>query len=235
MLVIVAAVVAVILVVVGGLYLARPAPTPDTAGLPSPGPVTSAPESESPTSSAAAPSADASSAPAAQYECTTATEGFEPVRYTFEGGLTVDEKVLALGEDENGNIAAPPPAEKRTASWWSNGPKPGPTEGKAVLSIHTYRNGGALGNEMYEGGESRLKPGDLIKLYSSDGEVACYEFTEAKKVWVDEYDPDSDVMIDFEGAPELAMIICWDFDGSADEDAGEDPWKSRVFFYGSLV
>lgn len=233
MLVIVAAVVAVILVVVGGLYLARPAPTPDAAGLPSPGPVSSAP-GDSPAASDASPSPAASS-PAAQYECTTATEGFEPVRYTFEGGLTVDEKVLALGEDENGNIAAPPPAEKRTASWWSNGPKPGPTEGKAVLSIHTYRNGGALGNEMYDGGESQLNPGDLIKLYSADGKVACYEFTEAKKVWVDEYDPASDVMIDFEGDPELAMIICWDFDRSVDEDTGADPWKSRVFFYGTLV
>lgn len=220
-LVIVAAVVVVVLAIGGGLYLARPNDdqTPQAISSPS--------ASESPSEPA-----EPSSSPA--YECTTTTEGFVPVRYTFEGGLEADETVLALGEDDHGNIAAPPPAEKRTASWWENGPMPG-TAGKSILSIHTYRNGGALGNEMYEGGESQLEEGDLIKLYSEDGDVACYEFTEAKKIAVDEYDPDSDVMVDFEGDPELAMIICWDFDPNVNEDAGEDPWESRVFFYGSLV
>jgi hypothetical protein len=225
-----AVVLAVVLLVAVGFFLARPQETPDAVGTPgtiatptASGTVAEQPPSTAPTTSAAS------------YECTTATEGFEPVRFTIEGSLEVDEAVLALGEDENGNIAAPPPAEKRTASWWMNGPEPGPTAGKAILSVHTYRNGGALGNEMYEGGQSQLRPGDLIKLYAEDGEVACYEFTEAKKVWVDEYDPDSDVMVDLEGDPELGIIICWDFDPSADEDAGEDPWKSRVFFYGSLV
>lgn len=238
----VATVLAVILLVAGGLYLARPKDDPSAAGSASP---TSEPESS--TSSDASPepgseeSNDASSTaePSASesgpaLECTTTTEGFTPVKYTFEGSMDVDETILALGEDEAGNIAAPPPAEKRTASWWMNGPKPG-TPGKTILSIHTYRKGGALGNEMYEGGESQLKPGDLIKLHGENGEVACYEFTEAKRIMVEDYDPDSDVMIDWDGESEVAIIICWDFDKDADEEAGEDPWESRVFFYGKLV
>lgn len=225
LIVIVAGVVAIILVVAGGLYFARPSDAPEAA------PSVSA----SPSGSESAATAPESTSPeGTAYECTTAEEGFVPVRYTFEGSMEVDEAVLALGEDADGNIAAPPPAEKRTAAWWENGPLPA-TQGKTILSIHTYRNGGALGNEMYEGGESQLQPGDLIKLYSADGDVACYEFTEAKRIMVEDYDPESDVMIDFDGDPEVAIIICWDFNADANEEAGEDPWESRVFFYGSLV
>lgn len=218
---IVAAVVVLALVVAGGLYLAKPKDRPEAASSPS----ASAPSQ----SAAASPSASQSQG----LKCTTTTKGFTPVRYTFEGGLKADEKVLSLGQDKDGNIAAPPPSEKRTAAWWNEGPKPG-TAGKTVLSIHTYRNGKALGNEMYADGKSHMNAGDLIKLYGENGEVACYEFTEAKKVMVEDYDPNSDVMVDFEGDSELAIIICWDFDKKS-EDAGGEPWKSRVFFYGKLV
>lgn len=223
---IVIAVVAVLALVFGGLWFARSsqdssAPEPPAEGT------------SSEASAAPSESGSPSGSPSAE-QCTTTTDGFVPVRYTFEGSMQVDESILALGEDEADNIAAPPPAEKRTASWWENGPQPG-QPGKTILSIHTYRKGGALGNEMYEGGASQLKPGDIITLHGENGEKACYEFTEAKKVMVTDYDPDSDVMIDFEGDSELAIIICWDFDANADEDAGEDPWKSRVFFYGKLV
>lgn len=227
----VATVLAVILLVAGGLYLARPKDDPSAASS-SPASSKPAPEPEASGKTSSTKPSTSESSPA--LECTTTTEGFAPVSYTFEGSMNVDEKILALGEDKSGNIAAPPPAEKRTAAWWMNGPKPG-TPGKTILSIHTYRKGGALGNEMYEGGESQLKPGDLIKLHGENGEVACYEFTEAKRIMVEDYDPDSDVMIDWDGESEVAIIICWDFDKDADEEAGEDPWESRVFFYGKLV
>ena len=68
--------------------------------------------------------------------------------------------------DENGNIAAPPKNLSHTASWWNAGPKPGSDAGKAVISVHTYRNGGALGNDyrlqhmqMHAGGQ-RLRQVD---------------------------------------------------------------------------
>lgn len=220
----VVAVLGVIAVVVGSIFLTKQSPQAEDASGHS-ATTSSAPETAAPSDS---PS------PTFESSCTTTIEGFVPVRYTIEGSMSVDEQVLALDVDEDNAIAAPPPSEKRAASWWNQGPRPG-GEGKTVLAIHTYRNGGALGNEMYENGESQLKPGDMIKLYGANGEVACYEFTEAKKVMVEEYDEDSDVMIDFEGDREVAMIICWDFSKDADEEAGEDPWKSRVFFYGKLV
>ena len=151
-------------------------------------------------------------------------EGFEPVRYEIERFAT-DEKVVSLGLDGDGFIAAPPKSEPRTASWWNQGPAAGAEAGKTVLSIHTYRRGGALGNQLFEGGQSQLQPGDRIVLHGPQGEVACYDFVEARKVFVEDYDPESDTMVDYDGSPMLTMIICWD------HRKGTDIWDSRVFFY----
>ena len=68
---------------------------------------------------------------------------------------------------------------------------------------------------------------DLVQ--TGEGLVQCYEFTRSTKVWVADYDPNSDVMVDFEGAPQLAIIICWDYNRSSGE------WDSRIFFYGTPV
>lgn len=183
--------------------------------------------SEAPTSE---PATDpTTSEPDARLEdCGPIGETFVPVRYTMENPQ-VDASVVSLGLDDDGAIAAPPKNEPTTASWWNQGPEAGSDKGKTVLSIHTYRNGGAQGNRMYQGGESQLQEGDLIKLYGAGGEVACYEFTEDLKVWVDEYDPDSDVMVDYDGDPLLTIIICWD------HRAGTDIWDSRIFFYAQPV
>ena len=131
---------------------------------------------------------------------------------------------------ENGNIAAPPKNLSHTASWWNAGPKPGSDAGKAVISVHTYRNGGALGNEMYSDEDGpALQPGDIIRLTSKKGKVQCYEFTGATKVWVKDYDPDSDDMVDFHGDPQLLIIICWDFNKETED------WDSRIFFHATPV
>lgn len=198
----------------------EPAPPTAAPSLP-PGPE---PEDEAtPTESATDTDQDASLA-----ECGPIGEEFVPVRYTMENP-EVDANVVSLGLDSDGAIAAPPKDEPTTASWWNQGPMAGAEQGKTVLSIHTYRNGGAQGNRMYEGGENQLNEGDLIKLYGADGEVACYEFVEDLKVWVDDYDPDSDIMVDFEGDPLLTIIICWD------HRSGTDIWDSRIFFYAKPI
>lgn len=155
--------------------------------------------------------------------CTAVTEGFVPTRFTIER-FGVDEPVIALDLDENGSIAAPPKDEPRMASWWSGGPQPGADKGKAVLSIHTYRNGNALGNELFLDGKSQFQPGDVLKLHGDDGQVMCYGYTDSLKLDVADYDPDSDVMVDFAGDPSLTIIICWDFEKST------EIWHSRVFF-----
>lgn len=163
-------------------------------------------------------------------ECTQVSEGFVPNRFRIES-LDAEGDVLALNLDADGNIAAPPFDQPHTASWWSGGPMPGDDRGKAVMSIHTYNPSlpPALGNDMFDGGESQLQPGDIIKLFGDDGQVLCYEYTGFKKIWVDEYDPYSDVMVDFEGDPELAIVICWDF------DKGTRDWDSRILFYADPI
>ncbi len=151
-------------------------------------------------------------------------EGFVPTRFVIPK-LGADEEVLALGVNEEGAIEAPPKNLPRTAAWWNQGPRPGSDKGKTVFSIHSYRTGKALGNEMFSNGESQLKPGDRLDVYGVNGEKACYEYVEAKKIEVADYDPDSDVMVDFEGDPLLTAITCTDFEGDS------EIWKSRVFFY----
>ncbi|MBB1508923.1 class F sortase [Tessaracoccus sp. MC1756] len=233
LLVLLAAVVGVIALLVfaltrGGAPAAGPAapaassPAPaSTTALPSPAPAT--------TSASPGGQATPSGNPALA-ECTAVADGFVPQRFTIES-LGADERVITLNLDKDGNIAAPPFDQPRTASWWSGGPKPGAANGKAVLSIHTYNPSlpPALGNEMYEGGRSQLEPGDVIKLYGSDGQVQCYQYTEAVKVWVEDYDPNSNVMVDFEGAPQLAIVICWDYEAST------KAWDSRILFYADPV
>ncbi len=213
-------------------------PTAPDSPTPSPSPSAAAPSAAAP--SAAAPSAAASIVPVSAApppspspsptgRCQApSAEGFVPVRYEIER-LGSDEKVVSLGLDPEGAIAAPPLDEPRIASWWNQGPRPGSDAGKVLLSIHTYRKGGALGNELYKGGKSALQAGDRIVLHGAEGQVACYEFVEAKKVFVSDYDPNSSVMIDYDGTPLLNMIICWDY------VKGSKAWNSRVFFYAKPV
>lgn len=156
--------------------------------------------------------------------CTAVDAGFVPERYSIDA-LDVDEPVIALDLDADGNIAAPPKDQARTASWWSGGPKPGSDAGQAVLSIHTYRNGGAVGNELFDGGKSALQAGDLLRLTGPDGQVLCYEYTDETHIAAADYDPDSDLMVDFDGDPKATIIICWDFNSKTEE------WDSRVFFH----
>lgn len=186
--------------------------------------------SADPSPAESAPSSAAATLPPDVADCTEVTAGFVPHRFTIEA-LGADEEILALNLDEDGNIAAPPFDQPRTASWWSGGPKPGSDRGRALLSIHTYNPSlpPALGNELYEGGRPQLAPGDLIKLYGRDGQVMCYAYTGEHKFWIADYDPESDVMVDYDGDPELGIIICWDFNQATRD------WDSRVVFYGAPV
>lgn len=219
-----------LLVVAGivALMFLRPQ-TPTVAPAPAPTLTSNIPGSPTAPSSPAAQPAESTPPPAALAGCQAPdATGFVPTRFTMSNPVA-DEPVLALGLDGDGNIAAPPKNLPRTASWWNEGPRPGSEQGKAVLSIHTYRNGGALGNEMFAGGASAMRPGDLITLTDDAGRKACYEFVDATRVMVADYDPDSDVMVDFNGEPMVVVVICWDFNKKTED------WDSRVFFHARLV
>lgn len=235
---VIAAVVALVVALTSWMVTRSPGTT--ASPTPPPSPTASAPETSAAASPSPTPSPSPSSAPASVPTAATSVdpalvgcqpldaEGFVPSTYEMSNP-PAQEPILSLGQDESGNIAAPPKDEPRTASWWNQGPRPGSDAGKVVMSIHTYRNGGALGNEMYAGGENQLRPGDLIKLKDDTGRTACYEFVEAKKIWVRDYDPNSNVMVDHDGEPMLAIVICWDFDRAT------EIWESRIFFYAKPV
>jgi conserved hypothetical protein len=173
----------------------------------------------------AATSPDASAAPASPGACSpTDGDGFIPVKYSLESPEAIEANVLSLGRDSEGNVKAPPKDEPTTASWWNEGPAAGSNAGQVVLSIHTYQSGEAVGNKLYKDGTSQLKTGDVLKLYSQDGRVACYEYTGDQKITEAEFDPASEVLERKAGDPELAIVICWDHNSSTNN------WDSRIFF-----
>lgn len=191
------------------------APTPTATGSTVP----SAKQSVSPRQSGKKPTAKT-----VPGDCSpTLKEMNDPKRLTIER-MNVTSPMLSLGEDESGAAAAPPKNASRTTGWWRNGPKVGSSAGHAVLTIHTYRNGGALGNELYEQG-SGLKAGDIVKIADDEGNVQCYKMERTTKLWVKDYDPNSDVLYKFDGSPEAVIVICWDFDWNKEE------WDSRILFH----
>lgn len=192
-------------------------PTPSASELPSPSPSPSPAVSPS-------PSPTESRKPAPDGRCQRETDSFVPTSFEIER-VGAKERVIAMNAD-GGQIPAPPLNDRRSAGWWAGGPKPGAGKGKVVLTIHTYRPSlrPALGNELYDGGRSALRPGDLLKLHGRNGQTLCYEFTEAPRIFVKDYDPDSSLMLDSQGRPSAVIVICWDYNKRTKD------WDSRVFF-----
>ena len=135
-------------------------------------------------------------------------------------------KMISLGLDASGDAAAAPPGnEPETVGWFNEGPKIGADKGKALLTSHTYQWGGALGNELING---LWTPGDIMMFVDASGKTACYEYTEYKHILTDNYDPNSDLIYDYQGKPEFAVVVCSDYqpDGST---------KGRMVYYGKLL
>lgn len=140
----------------------------------------------------------------------------------------VDAPMMSLGLDSTGAPATPPKNQPNTVAWFDEGPQVSSDKGKAVLTAHTYRNGGALGNLLYEP-KTGLKAGDIIKITDSTGNTQCFQFKSSIKVWVKDYDPDSDVLYDWAGQPEVALVVCWDFNWDTEN------WDSRIIFYADPI
>ncbi|MDF1487891.1 class F sortase [Tessaracoccus caeni] len=227
------AVIAVVAVILVALvyYLSRPDgqnTEPKPTGSVS---MVTEPSATSSPAPAASPSPSVSVADSPPAGCvTTATEGFTPTRYTIES-LDVDEPVVSLPLTDDGSIPAPPKREARVAAWWNEGPIPGDDEGRVILSIHTYRNGGALGNELLDEKTDKtpLKKGDIIALHDDKGNTACYEYADFTEIVAADYDPNSDVMIKEDGAPSLVLIICTAFDWDT------EIWENRALFYADAI
>ncbi|WP_394276755.1 class F sortase [Luteococcus sp.] len=177
------------------------------------------------TSASPQPSGAASPAPPAG--CSTDFSRMTPTRATV-GDLVRDTPVLSLGVAKDGSVATPPFSQPNSIGWYNLGPRPGDVTGKVVLTAHTFRNGGALGNAMHASKDG-LRPGDVIRISDASGRTLCYRYTTSTKIAVKDYDPDSTVLYDAKGRHQLAIVTCWDF------DARREHWDSRIIYYAEPI
>lgn len=149
----------------------------------------------------------------------------DPVRVKLIGhGMELP--MISLGLDASGAAPATPPDNAGyTVAWFNQGPLIGSTVGKAVLSSHTFRYGGALGNQLNNG---LLNPGDVVMIIGSDGSSACYRYSGSTHVMVADYDNTSDILYDQIGDPKFALIVCSDYDSSGEA-------LGRMIYYGDLI
>lgn len=195
-----------------------------TPSASSQGPVVST-ASSTPLTPAASSAPKASSAPSTSSApapgCSAQGQPIVPTKFTIDQ-MNVNSSVLSLGW-EDGAAAAPPKNDATGVGWFNVGPKPGSDKGKVLLTIHTYRTGNALGNRLNDP-DKGLKKGDVIRL--SDGKrTMCYSFDSAMKVFVKDYDPQSGVIYDYSGKPQVVIVICWDYSWQKRD------WESRILFY----
>lgn len=236
---VVLAVLAVAVVVVGAVFVLGPsgdragpaataAPAPDLTAT-----ATASTPAETPSDAESTPTEPPPPSPAPP-TCTNFTGDMEtPTKFVVER-MGVNSPMIVVGNDADGNPAAPPPAEPYTTAWYNRSPAPGTTQGNVILTIHTYSKGQALGNDLYgKNGltedKEGLQVGDLIKISDAQGRQVCYRYTGNTKVWVKTYDPASGVFHNPDGPPQLAIMVCWDFVQST------RVWDSRIIFYASLI
>ncbi|WP_316667863.1 class F sortase [uncultured Propionibacterium sp.] len=174
----------------------------------------------------ASPSPSASASPGDVPEgCSSDPSAIVGTRIKFDGH-TDELSLLSLGLDAEGLPGTPPGNEGYTVAWWNEGPAVGSDQGKAVLTSHTFRYGGALGNDLNDG---MLAENDIIRISDDAGDTICYRFTNALKIYVDDYDPDSTVLYDDHGDPMIVIVVCSDYPSN-----GGDP-EARVLYYAELV
>lgn len=135
--------------------------------------------------------------------------------------------MLSLALDETGSApAAPPLAQTHTLGWYNLGPQVGASKGKAVLTGHTYSDTVGIGNQLLGG---LVKPGDIIKVSDAAGNNACYRYRDQIRIDVATYNPDSNLVYDEAGEPQIAIVVCDNFQPATNE------WLAREVFYADLL
>nr|WP_076389675.1 class F sortase [Vaginimicrobium propionicum] len=148
----------------------------------------------------------------------------DPVKFEI-AGTDRSLPIVSLGLDADGAAQAPPTDQPYTIAWFNEGPRPGSDQGKVTLSSHTYRFGGAFGNDLLNG---ELKGGEIIKISDADGNLACYKYVSSTHIMEADYDENSDILYAETGDPQIALIVCTD-----PTSTGE--WLGRMIYYADLV
>lgn len=137
----------------------------------------------------------------------------------------IDLPMISVGLDADGAAGAPPGNESHMVAWFNEGPAVGSQVGKVVLTSHTFQFGGAFGNELNDG---LLEVGDVILITDASGESACYSYSGNTHIFVADYDPDSDIVYDYEGEPQFALVVCSDYTATGET-------LGRIIYYGDLM
>lgn len=194
-----------------------------TAPSPATAPSTSASGSSSASNRTPSAAASRSASAAAALGCETAASPITPTKFSV-ARLGVNATVVSVDEQSSGGTMAPPKNQPWQVAWIDTSARPGSSSPGAVnLTAHTYHAGGALGNLLYQ--TNPLKTGDIIKLSDGSGHAVCYRYTKQVKLWAKDYTAHSTVFYDSSSPPELRLMVCWDYNWSAQE------WDSRVVFY----
>lgn len=185
------------------------------------GPKSVAP-SATPTPTSEAP--DPTKGPAFPEGCEQqAKRPFVPTMLTIDG-VTENAPVLALQRDAQGvpGVPALSAEAKLDFAWDEPGIKPGSRKGNVLMNTHTWPDGTAMGNKLLDG----LQEGDLMRV-ANDSEVLCYRVTEREEVSIE--NPPLDKVYDFDGKPQLVMIVC------SGERIGPGQWTHRTLWFASPV
>lgn len=143
----------------------------------------------------------------------------EPVRIVIPA-IDVDAEIIGVGLLPDGSLDVPPFG---LAAWYNLGPLPG-APGPSVIVGHVDSKKGK--DVFYDLKE--LEPGDEVRIYGSDGDVAVFE-VDAKEQQLKAELPVDRIWNETE-EPVIRLITC-----GGDFDRSSGHYLSNVIVYGHLV
>ncbi|PID51042.1 MAG: hypothetical protein CR980_00450 [Propionibacteriales bacterium] len=145
--------------------------------------------------------------------------------------LKLTSKVIPAGLDKEGRPAAPPKDDSQNFTWYNGSAKPGSASGNALLNVHAYPNGKAVGNMLTS--KNGLKPNQIIRVAGKGGKTVCYRVTKVQELRISEYDVNNPKHIEWQrfadGPSRLVIITC------KDRNAQTKKWDTRSVFWAERV
>jgi hypothetical protein len=214
---VVAAAAAVLILVVGAVWLVR---ADGEAGAdPASDQAARAATSTTPVSPSAAPTAPSPSSKDSR--CDEVDRAFAP-RTISVPGVVGRARVVTPPRDANGVPGVPPLSSdgKAVFAWdRAQGIRPGDPQGNVLLNAHTWPDGTALGNRLLAG----LERGDRIVL-RGNGALLCYRVTERVEVSAERGLPRYYAT---DGPPQIAIVVC------SGRRLGPGEWENRTVWFAS--
>lgn len=215
----VAALVLVLALAVGGALLLWPANEPSAADRRGTGGPTAAP----PPPFATVDGTTLVAAPEPRACRPRARTPFTPTTIAI-AGVTDGAHVLALPRDASGVPGVPPLTSTGKSEFaWDRPPgiRPGQRHGNVLLNAHTWPDGTALGNRLL----ARLHEGDRIVVRGQHASL-CYRVTDRVEVPADAA---GTRYYDRSGRPQLAIVVC------SGTRLGPGSWTKRTLWFASAL